>query len=45
MFLSPNTIRSHTRALYQKLGVHTRSDLVARATELGLVPQPIHPGD
>jgi LuxR family maltose regulon positive regulatory protein len=40
MFLSPNTIRSHTRALYQKLGVHTRPDLVARATELALV-QPI----
>ena len=25
LFLSPNTIRSHKRALYHKLGVHSRS--------------------
>jgi LuxR family maltose regulon positive regulatory protein len=37
LFLSQNTIRSHTRALYRKLGVHTRSDAVARATTLGLL--------
>jgi LuxR family maltose regulon positive regulatory protein len=30
LFLSQNTIRSHTRALYHKLGVHTRSDAIAR---------------
>jgi ATP/maltotriose-dependent transcriptional regulator MalT len=39
LFLSQNTIRSHTRALYRKLGVHTRSDAVARATALGLLGQ------
>jgi LuxR family transcriptional regulator, maltose regulon positive regulatory protein len=39
LYLSANTVRSHTRALYRKLGVHTRSDAVARATELGLLAQ------
>jgi LuxR family transcriptional regulator, maltose regulon positive regulatory protein len=39
LFLSQNTIRSHTRALYGKLGVHTRSDAIARATALGLLAQ------
>jgi ATP/maltotriose-dependent transcriptional regulator MalT len=39
LFLSQNTIRSHTRALYRKLEVHTRSDAVARATTLGLLAQ------
>ena len=39
LFLSENTIRSHRRALYHKLGVHTRADAVARATALGLLEQ------
>ncbi len=39
LFLSPHTIRSHTTALYHKLGVHSRSDAVARATALGLLEQ------
>jgi LuxR family maltose regulon positive regulatory protein len=39
LFLSQNTIRSHTRALYRKLGVHTRADAIARATALGLLKQ------
>jgi ATP/maltotriose-dependent transcriptional regulator MalT len=39
LVLSQNTIRSHTRALYNKLGVHTRADAVARATVLGLLEQ------
>jgi LuxR family maltose regulon positive regulatory protein len=39
LFLSQNTIRSHTRALYHKLEVHTRSDAIARATALGLLEQ------
>lgn len=37
LFLSPNTIRSHTRALYRKLGVSSRSDAVARAIAVGLL--------
>ncbi len=44
LFLSQNTIRSHRRALYQKLGVHSRADLVARATALELLEQTRSPG-
>ncbi len=40
LFLSPNTIRSHTRALYRKLGVNSRGDMIAKATALGLLEQP-----
>jgi LuxR family transcriptional regulator, maltose regulon positive regulatory protein len=39
LYLSPNTIRSHMRALYRKLGVNARADAVARATSLGLLGQ------
>jgi LuxR family maltose regulon positive regulatory protein len=39
LFLSPHTIRSHRRTLYHKLGVHTRTEAVARATALGLLEQ------
>ncbi len=39
LFLSPNTIRSHKRALYHKLAVHSRTDAIARATALGLLEQ------
>jgi LuxR family maltose regulon positive regulatory protein len=44
LFLSPNTVRSHTRALYRKLGVGSRVDAVARATELGLLGETESPG-
>jgi LuxR family maltose regulon positive regulatory protein len=37
LFLSPNTIRSHTRALYRKLCVNSRADAVGRAEALGLL--------
>ena len=37
LFLSPNTVRSHTRAIYRKLGVNSRADAVARADALGLL--------
>jgi ATP/maltotriose-dependent transcriptional regulator MalT len=39
LFLSPNTVRSHTRAIYRKLGVSSRADAVARADALRLVGQ------
>ena len=39
LFLSPNTIRTHTRVLYRKLGVNSRAEAVARATSLGLLEQ------
>ena len=44
LFLSQNTIRSHRRALYHKLGVHSRADAIARATALGLLGQTRSPG-
>jgi ATP/maltotriose-dependent transcriptional regulator MalT len=37
LFLSPNTIKSHQRALYRKLGANTREAAIARARELGLI--------
>jgi ATP/maltotriose-dependent transcriptional regulator MalT len=41
LFVSANTIRSHRTALYHKLGVHSRTDAVARAAALGLL-EPSH---
>ena len=37
LFLSANTVRSHTRAIYRKLGVRSREDAVARANVLNLL--------
>jgi LuxR family maltose regulon positive regulatory protein len=37
LFLSANTVRTHTRAIYRKLGVNSRADAVARATLLDLL--------
>ena len=37
LFLSPNTVRSHIRAIYRKLGVGSREDAVARADAVGLL--------
>jgi LuxR family maltose regulon positive regulatory protein len=37
LFVSLNTIRSHMRHVYTKLGVHSRGDAVERARALGLL--------
>jgi LuxR family transcriptional regulator, maltose regulon positive regulatory protein len=37
LFISRNTMRSHMRSLYAKLRVHSRTEAVARARELGLL--------
>ncbi len=37
LFISRNTIKTHTRALYAKLGVGTREEAVSRGRELGLL--------
>jgi LuxR family maltose regulon positive regulatory protein len=34
--ISANTVRFHIKNVYGKLGVHSRSDAVRRARELGL---------
>lgn len=39
LFVSRNTVKSHTVAIYRKLGVSGRSDAVDRARELQLIPQ------
>jgi LuxR family transcriptional regulator, maltose regulon positive regulatory protein len=44
LFLSVNTVKTHTRALYRKLGAASREAAVARATALGLLDGDESPG-
>jgi LuxR family maltose regulon positive regulatory protein len=37
LVISVNTIRSHLKSIYAKLGVHSRHEAIARATELDLL--------
>ncbi|HYZ37139.1 MAG TPA: LuxR C-terminal-related transcriptional regulator, partial [Pseudonocardiaceae bacterium] len=37
LHLSLNTVKSHTRVLFRKLGVSSRAEAIARARELGLL--------
>jgi LuxR family transcriptional regulator, maltose regulon positive regulatory protein len=43
LFVSTNTIRTHQRHIYVKLGVHGRAEAVARARELGLLAPATRP--
>jgi LuxR family transcriptional regulator, maltose regulon positive regulatory protein len=36
--VSVNTVKSHVRRIYAKLGVSSRSEAVARARDAGLLP-------
>ena len=38
LFVSFNTVRTHTRVIFSKLGVASRAEAVSRARELGLLP-------
>jgi LuxR family maltose regulon positive regulatory protein len=38
LFVSQNTVKSHLRSIYRKLGVVSRADAVLRARESGLLP-------
>ena len=37
LYVSLNTVKSHTRSIFRKLGVSTRETAIARARELGLL--------
>jgi LuxR family maltose regulon positive regulatory protein len=37
LFLSVHTVRAHQKHVYQKLGVHSRTEAVERARVLGLL--------
>ena len=37
LYLSHNTVHSHTRSIYRKLGVSSRSEALEQARELGLI--------
>jgi LuxR family transcriptional regulator, maltose regulon positive regulatory protein len=42
LYVSSNTVRTHIRHVYAKLGTHTRAEAVARARVLGLLaPSPL----
>ncbi len=40
LYISHNTVKSHLRVIYKKLGVASKADAVVRATQLGLYPEP-----
>ena len=44
LFVSENTVRTHRRALYRKLGVHSRQEAIARASALALLDEEKSPG-
>jgi len=37
LYVSINTVKTHTKGVYRKLGVDTRDEAVRRARELGVV--------
>jgi LuxR family maltose regulon positive regulatory protein len=39
LFVSLPTVKTHTRNIYGKLGVHSRKQAVAQARALGILPQ------
>ena len=44
LYISLNTVKTHTRELYRKVGASSRADAVARAEALGLLKRTESPG-
>jgi LuxR family transcriptional regulator, maltose regulon positive regulatory protein len=44
LYISLNTVKTHTRELYRKLGASSRADALARAEALGLLERAKSPG-
>ena len=44
LYISLNTVKTHIRELYRKLGATSRADAVARAEALGLLDPTQSPG-
>ena len=44
LYISLNTVKTHTRELYRKLGATSRAEAVARAEALGLLERDKSPG-
>jgi LuxR family maltose regulon positive regulatory protein len=38
LFVSRNTVKTHVKSLYRKLGASSRADAVQRARDIGLLP-------
>ena len=48
LWLSPNTVKTHRRSIYRKLGATTREEMIERAAEVGIVQltaSDVHPGE
>ena len=39
LYLSSNTVKTHLRSIYRKLGTHSSVETIERAWELGLIPR------
>ena len=37
LHVSPNTVKTHTKAIYRKLGVSTRLDAIAKGHDAGIL--------
>jgi LuxR family transcriptional regulator, maltose regulon positive regulatory protein len=44
LYVSANTVKTHARSVYRKLGASSRGEAVARARQAGLLDEAIHAG-